>query len=1279
MNWSVVTKEHVYAAIQKFITEKPEHPEPRSYYLMYDGEKLPSKYIRGLAYSLATGEDLNLKGFNGGVETVEFFKKYGYAVEQVTSKEDDKYSVNEAVWIATALMAAEVYYSNPNATRNNMYFKQADIVHRAQTLVKATVDSARVSWWVNADNEKATQNYLRADQEGNPSSRRLSMIDEFEEKSYPLGLDGDDGLEMNGSPFTMLELLDFVNNVYPSLINSVGEFDIEAVVDYIDKYTGRSYTKPEKAGEQAAEMEAFSKAGIHARDEFVALCDAVVKRLPGYEAGKCTSWINQGQRVNSYFWVEFKKKGATSYPHSISMSINKYPESGIADGVCISLRVEAKDTVCKPEDYEYHNRLVELAIPEGSGIYYQATIKSTDKTENYGTDEEKAKATMAAGDMRKLKVVKHISKPYKNDRSAAIVEEAVGIAKELMPFYDYIVQERRKSEPMEELLFEFVNRFLNEYSTVKNEIFASHAFGNFIRQTVPENVYKTNLVDKDKYLITGSVGQGNWAMVPWLCVFNKSITTTATEGVYVVYLLSKDGNSLYLTFNQGCTDLKKNHGKKGAIKLMRENAKKIAAQIDSRGFRTDEDINLGDGLTELGEMYQKGTIFYKEYKKGDVPEESVLRDDLEKMMEIYEEYTEKENTLFNSRRAWLLTWNPANWNWENYDELCISTKKGATHAEPWTCSSKQPAVGDDVFLMKTGDQPRGIIAHGRVAKTAYDAPHYNPEKAASGVTAVHIDVEFDWIQNFKTEPMLAQDDLKELFPDQTWSPMGSGIEIKDCLPELKELWAELIGMGGEYVVMAREEFDKNLILYGPPGTGKTYNTAIYAVAICDDISLEEVREMPYEEVLERYNVLKNDEKRVAFTTFHQSYGYEEFIEGIKPVVDGESADVSYTIEAGVFKKFCEKAKVVQGDDIEYTGTVWAIKNRGGDKEVAPDFEETLYADGVVKIENINDHKSQCGLFNDIASGDWVVLGRNYLINAIGVVVDDMPEEIEDGIFRYQRRVEWKAIGLSIDCRSINRGKGISNFSIVKSWMKIQDLQKLIDDGTKNEQPYVFIIDEINRGNISKIFGELITLIENTKREGMPEAASAILPYSGEAFSVASNVYILGTMNTADRSIALMDTALRRRFQFVEMMPDADVLRAIGADKVKAGGVELDVAAMLEAINERISFLYDREHTIGHAFFTGLAGDPSVEKLASTFAKSVIPLLQEYFYEDYQKIQLVLGDNGKADENHKFIKDIKVVAKKIFKGSVDDVIDLPEKKYEVNKDALTDIQSYIEIV
>ena len=384
-----------------------------------------------------------------------------------------------------------------------------------------------------------------------------------------------------------------------------------------------------------------------------------------------------------------------------------------------------------------------------------------------------------------------------------------------------------------------------------------------------------------------------------------------------------------------------------------------------------------------------------------------------------------------------------------------------------------------------------------------------------------------------------------LFTGRKTTKHERGNFIWKLRPELKEALIEFgLKKEGETPMTASPvSFDKNLILYGPPGTGKTYSTAIYAVAICDGKSIDELTD--YAAVMARFNELR-DEGRIAFTTFHQSYGYEEFIEGIKPYTDDETKAISYSVEPGVFKLFCEKAS-----------------------------------------ENTD----------------------------------------------------------------------------VDSQLETQE----------NTKPFVFIIDEINRGNISKIFGELITLIEGTKRAGEPEAACAILPYSGETFSVPSNVYLLGTMNTADRSIALMDTALRRRFSFEELMPDADVLRKIGADKVD----DLDVAAMLEKINERITFLYDREHTIGHAFFTRLKDEPTIAALSAIFKKSVLPLLQEYFYEDYQKIQLVLGDNAKTDDALKFVKDEKVNIRQIFKGNADELIDI-EKRYTINDAAFDNIESYKQI-
>lgn len=522
---------------------------------------------------------------------------------------------------------------------------------------------------------------------------------------------------------------------------------------------------------------------------------------------------------------------------------------------------------------------------------------------------------------------------------------------------------------------------------------------------------------------------------------------------------------------------------------------------------------------------------------------------------------------------------------------------------------------------------------------------------------------------------------------------GNKITMEELFYFVREQYPTIIGIEKTEAIKALEErgvlqemreankeFDKNLILYGPPGTGKTYNSATYAVAICDGKSVDELTD--YDAVMKRYNELK-EAGRIAFTTFHQSYGYEEFIEGIKPVVDDEATDISYTIESGVFKKFCDIAGTPENMEIDHNAQVWFVRLNGVGKN---DLKEECFKEGTIRFswENENVDDSYKKWFNMMSPGDYVVSynGANVNIDGIGIIEDSEPFYDEQrSSFKWTRKVKWLVTDIVENIRELNGGKYLPNFEITKlNRVRISELLELVSKhggyaGEKNEKPYVFIIDEINRGNISKIFGELITLIESTKRAGMEEAASAILPYSGKPFSVPSNVYILGTMNTADRSIALMDTALRRRFQFIEMMPDSDVLRKIHADKVE----DLDVAAMLDKINERITFLYDREHTIGHAFFTGLKDDASLSKLQSIFEKSVIPLLQEYFYEDYQKIQLVLGDNAKSDDSLKFILDEKVVAKNIFKGNVEDVIDLPEKRYSINKVAFGDINSYKEIL
>lgn len=483
----------------------------------------------------------------------------------------------------------------------------------------------------------------------------------------------------------------------------------------------------------------------------------------------------------------------------------------------------------------------------------------------------------------------------------------------------------------------------------------------------------------------------------------------------------------------------------------------------------------------------------------------------------------------------------------------------------------------------------------------------------------------------------------------------------------------------------------NTILFGPPGTGKTYITAAYAVAICEGLSLQDVMAWDYSEVLAHYSKLKK-EGRIAFTTFHQSYGYEEFIEGLRPTLV-DNSDVGYEISDGIFKVFCNNATL--GDDNDYginaSPVVWKVSLEGtGDNPTRKDcMEHDHIRVGYNDIDPNNpEDKTKQGwtVVNSFANrmqiGDIVFSCYSArTIDAIGVVTGNYEKDETFADFQHVRSVRWLVKGVNEDIVDINSGSTMTLASVYRLRVTKEDALSLIkklggktDLKPRYDKPYVFIIDEINRGNISKIFGELITLIEDSKRAGMKEAASAILPYSKQEFSVPKNVYILGTMNTADRSIAIMDTALRRRFSFVEMMPDSRILTEERAAVVKVGEKTIDVVRMLDTINSRVEYFYDREHMIGHAFFMPLATDPSIKMLSSIFQTKVLPLLQEYFFEDYEKIRLVLGDNGK-DMSFQFVQAESKKPSAVFFGhpEMDE-----ETIYRINLNAFELPESYIGI-
>lgn len=426
----------------------------------------------------------------------------------------------------------------------------------------------------------------------------------------------------------------------------------------------------------------------------------------------------------------------------------------------------------------------------------------------------------------------------------------------------------------------------------------------------------------------------------------------------------------------------------------------------------------------------------------------------------------------------------------------------------------------------------------------------------------------------------------------------------------------------------------NMILYGPPGTGKTYDTVNYAVAIIEGKRVEAVKKERGEEdkgkshkgVKERFDEYCKS-KQIEMVTFHQNYAYEDFIEGIRPVLDEDIGDdVKYELREGVFREISDRAT----KNMEKSGRVAKSVGKAESISETWDIDELLQAFAESVQEKIEagekfklfseDDKSEATITKVFWKKDGMF--RSFQLGGSVTSDQSLSKKVIERDYKAFYDGEIKSAKDIKPTRKSDRpqyGHARYYFLLFKRMREFQANWKLEPRSLEEEggvKKYVLIIDEINRGNIAKIFGELITLIEESRRLGETEATEVTLPYSGESFGVPNNLYIIGTMNTADRSIALLDTALRRRFEFKEMMPDPSQIER------DIEGVNL--RKLLEKMNERIRVLLDREHQIGHTYFFVVKDMNSLKK---AFQNRIIPLLQEYFYDNYEKINLVLNKNG----------------------------------------------------
>ena len=657
------------------------------------------------------------------------------------------------------------------------------------------------------------------------------------------------------------------------------------------------------------------------------------------------------------------------------------------------------------------------------------------------------------------------------------------------------------------------------------------------------------------------------------------------------------------------------------------------------------------------------------------------------------------------KNAWLLTWNPKKSDEEGRDGTpggFLGIKEG--EEKTWGCGSKQPKVGDTVYMLRQGKEPRGIVAKGEVTKESFMAETRTyPKKEVRSIS-------FKLLESREvcSEGLLSRALLIMAFPSKGWSPQQSGISVgSNIVEEISNLWEE--GRDKSSLRQFVDYYAKNIETTDDKDWLNNYRDIIDQVHKWRDTKSNELTDgmlstlwegpwngitsvgqgaMTKREYSRSQELLKDmtskivndptpatgrlvyskwkdatEAKRFAkirwavihrvfaaaapdkYTTALRDEACKEILDilGTQFQIDNDKSGDWFELNAEIVR--CMQEAGLESNNLEKVlvnnMVMWELIKTKSSKS---NNDSVLDAGG---DESVESKSTGCIALNQILYGPPGT-GKTYATTnkALEILDPDFlqansgsRDKIKD---RYDElksdgRIEFVTFHQSFSYEDFveglkaerhEEGGGI-HYPIEKGVFK--RICERCDDGL----PHVLIIDEINRGNIANIFGELITLIEPSKRKGASEALTVTLPYSkekGGPFSVPGNLYIIGTMNTADRSLVLVDTALRRRFRFVEMMPNTSLLADIEIDRI-------NIRQMVDVMNQRIELLYDREHTLGHSFFLPMKNieNPGIEQLADIFESQILPLLEEYFFEDWSRIQQVLGDDQKdsSDKNAHF--------------------------------------------
>ena len=585
----------------------------------------------------------------------------------------------------------------------------------------------------------------------------------------------------------------------------------------------------------------------------------------------------------------------------------------------------------------------------------------------------------------------------------------------------------------------------------------------------------------------------------------------------------------------------------------------------------------------------------------------------------------------NTVNYWLFQNNPKKFR------LREALQKEALKTFPVKTHKSKIKKGDKVIIWETGSEA-GCYALATVASEVeedavetQELPFYQENPKV--VKRVHLNIDY----NLWSKPI-----TKDFIPlSKSFDKFYGGLSGTNY-KATEEQFEEIINLVEREDILAEPSISYdpktslnhplNLILHGAPGTGKTYHIINYALSIIENRTMDELSLEPRPALRQRFNEYM-EEGWIQFVTFHPSFAYEDFVEGIKPFT--HEGKVHYEVEDGVFKYISLMAK---------RHLVEVLLSLIPVKEVNVDYD-SLYSSFVLYLgsEDFNSFSSRTGkrmLLQKVArNGNLTVRPENsflaYTISKAKLKklyksfgsVDDIKHTQNDinlllggvntraywSVFNELKKFEPSFVQAIVE--------DSEEIPLTDGGMDAYELNNLSEVAKSQSRRFVLIIDEINRGNIASIFGDLITLIEENKREGQTEALKLVLPYSKTYFCVPPNLHIIGTMNTADRSVESLDAALRRRFTFVESKPRPELLQQNSVSGV-------DLKRMLTTINKRISILLDNDHAIGHSYFMEIE---TLAELKSVFSNKILPLLQEYFYGDFGKIGLILGKEFLKEE------------------------------------------------